>query len=79
MSTSGDLPTGQRLAILAALTGAAALCGRYLFVVAADMAAMGDMTTAMPTNGPVDLVLLLRITTQISQQHRHAGPNLTRV
>jgi predicted metal-binding membrane protein len=54
-----DLPSGQRLAILVALLGLAALGWLYLHVVAADMAAMGDMTMAMPSKGPVDLALLL--------------------
>ena len=50
---------GQRVAIIAALAGITALCWLYLFGVAADMAAMGDMTMAMPPKGAVDLALLL--------------------
>jgi len=49
----------QRVAIVAALAGLTALCWLYLFGAAADMAAMGDMTMAMPPKGAVDLVLLL--------------------
>lgn len=50
---------GQRVAIIASLAGITALCWLYLFGEAADMAAMGDMTMAMPPRGAADLVLLL--------------------
>ena len=40
--------SGPRLAIAAALVGITVLCWLYLFAEAADMAAMGDMTMAMP-------------------------------
>ena len=49
----------QRVAIVASLAGLTALCWLYLFDAAADMAAMGDMTMAMPPKGPADLILLL--------------------
>ncbi|HTG18832.1 MAG TPA: DUF2182 domain-containing protein [Reyranella sp.] len=49
----------QRVVITAALAGLTALCGLYLFDAAAGMAAMGDMTMAMPPKGAVDLLLLL--------------------
>jgi predicted metal-binding membrane protein len=47
------------MAILAALAGLTALSWAYLFDEAAAMAAMGDMTMAMPPKGARDLVLLL--------------------
>jgi predicted metal-binding membrane protein len=53
------LMLGPRLAIAAALAGVTVLCWLYLFAEAADMAAMGDMTMAMPPKGAVDLALLL--------------------
>src|SRR5258708_673401 len=49
----------QRVVIAAALAGLTALCWLYLFDAAADMAAMGDMSMAMPPKGTVDLLLLL--------------------
>jgi predicted metal-binding membrane protein len=54
-----ELMLGPRLAIAAALAGVTVLCWLYLFAEAADMAAMGDMTMAMPPKGAADLVLLL--------------------
>jgi predicted metal-binding membrane protein len=47
------------VAILAALAALTALSWLYLFDEAAAMAAMGDMTMAMPPKGARDLVLLL--------------------
>lgn len=49
----------QRAVIVAALAGLVALSWLYLYVLAADMSAMGDMTMPMPPKGAVDLVLLL--------------------
>ena len=49
----------QRVVITAALAGLTVLCWLYLFDAAAGMAAMGDMTMAMPPKGAVDLLLLL--------------------
>jgi len=56
-----DLMLRQRVVIAAALGGLTALCWLYLFVVAADMSAMGDMAMPMPMEpkGAVDLILLL--------------------
>jgi len=53
-----DLLFGQRAAILAALAALTALSWLYLVDAAAEMAAMGDMTMAMPPKGARDLVLL---------------------
>jgi predicted metal-binding membrane protein len=56
-----DLALGQRLAILAALLGLAALCWLYLFAAAAEMAAMdpSTMVMPMPPRQPAELALLL--------------------
>ena len=56
-----ELMLRQRVAIVAALAGLTALCWLYLFVVTADMSAMGDMAMPMPMEpkGAVDLILLL--------------------
>ena len=54
-----ELMLGQRVAIVAALAGLTALCWLYLFGLAADMRAMGDMAMTMPPKGAVDIVLLL--------------------
>jgi predicted metal-binding membrane protein len=51
--------TDARLAIATSIAGVTVLCWLYLFAEAADMAAMGDMTMAMPPKGAGDLVLLL--------------------
>ena len=50
---------GQRIAIVAALAGLVVLCWLYLVDEAANMAAMGDMTMAMPPKDAVELLLLL--------------------
>src|SRR5260370_27314887 len=51
----------QRVGIAAALGGLRALCWLYLFIVAADVGARGEMAMPMPMEpkGAVDLVLLL--------------------
>jgi predicted metal-binding membrane protein len=64
LATSTPLPVlvlRERVVILAALLGIAGLCWLYLFVVAADMAAMDHMAMAMPmqpTSGAELIVLL---------------------
>jgi predicted metal-binding membrane protein len=60
-SLAGALARGQRLAILAALLGLAAVCWLYLLAAAAEMAAMDHaaMPMPMPPRGPAELAPLL--------------------